>query len=119
MKEDFEHVIHRQTGARGVDLVLDSIGGASWKKAFRLLAPMGRLGVLGFSDVSRGCTMYSKLRAITGLLKAPSWRPLQLLEQPVRFRRRDARHVAKRLPARKRDEASDERLTTARQRNRI
>ena len=41
---------------------------------------MGRLCILGFSDVCRGRTMYSKIRAVAGLVTAPCWRPLQLLE---------------------------------------
>ncbi|MCH7975509.1 MAG: zinc-binding dehydrogenase [Bacteroidetes bacterium] len=37
------------TGGRGVDLILDPIGGGHWKKSFDALAPTGRLAVYGFS----------------------------------------------------------------------
>ncbi|MEM1041895.1 MAG: medium chain dehydrogenase/reductase family protein [Bacteroidota bacterium] len=42
------------TGGRGVDLVLDPIGGAHWRKSFEVLAPTGRLVVFGFSAATGG-----------------------------------------------------------------
>jgi NADPH:quinone reductase-like Zn-dependent oxidoreductase len=79
--EDFERVVRRQTGGRGVHLILDPVGGASWRKSYRLLAPTGRLCVLGFSDVSRGRSVYSLPRLLLGLATAPCWRPLRLMEE--------------------------------------
>ena len=42
--EDFEARARQITGGRGVELILDAIGGDSLKKGYRLLAPTGRLG---------------------------------------------------------------------------
>jgi NADPH:quinone reductase-like Zn-dependent oxidoreductase len=36
---------------RGVDLILDPVGGAQWKKSYRVLGPAGRLGAYGVSSV--------------------------------------------------------------------
>jgi NADPH:quinone reductase-like Zn-dependent oxidoreductase len=44
--EDFEARAREITGGRGVELVLDAVGGESWKKGYRILAPTGRLGML-------------------------------------------------------------------------
>jgi NADPH:quinone reductase-like Zn-dependent oxidoreductase len=47
--EDFEARTREITNGRGVELILDVVGGESWKKGYRILAPTGRLGVFGFS----------------------------------------------------------------------
>jgi NADPH:quinone reductase-like Zn-dependent oxidoreductase len=41
--EDFETRTREITNGRGVELILDAVGGESWKKGYRLLAPTGRL----------------------------------------------------------------------------
>jgi NADPH:quinone reductase-like Zn-dependent oxidoreductase len=43
--EDFEALARQIARGRGVDLILDAIGGDSLKKGYRLLAPTGRLGM--------------------------------------------------------------------------
>jgi synaptic vesicle membrane protein VAT-1 len=47
--EDFERRSREITDGRGVDLILDPVGGDSWRKGYRLLAPAGRLGAYGLS----------------------------------------------------------------------
>jgi len=51
--EDFEKRARQITGGRGVELILDAVGGDSLKKGYRLLAPTGRLGVFGASSMAR------------------------------------------------------------------
>jgi NADPH:quinone reductase-like Zn-dependent oxidoreductase len=63
--EDFESRVHQITRGRGVELAIDAVGGSSFKKSFRSLAPTGRLGIFGMSAVVTG-----KKRSIPGLLKA-------------------------------------------------
>jgi NADPH:quinone reductase-like Zn-dependent oxidoreductase len=77
--EDFEQVVRRDTGGQGVHLILDPSGGANWRKNYRLLAPSGRLCVLGFADVTRSRRVFSLFRLLTGLVTAPRWHPLQLM----------------------------------------
>src|SRR4029077_245671 len=62
---DYEEEVLRLTGGRGVDLILDPIGGDSWKKGLRLLAPTGRLVCFGMSSVATG-----KERSLISGLKA-------------------------------------------------
>ena len=52
--EDFEKRIAELTGGRGVELVLDAVGGDSFKKSFRALSATGRLGMFGFSAAVTG-----------------------------------------------------------------
>jgi NADPH:quinone reductase-like Zn-dependent oxidoreductase len=62
--EDFEARVRQITRGRGVELAIDAVGGSSFKKSFRALAPSGRLGLFGMSAVVTG-----KKRSIPGLLK--------------------------------------------------
>jgi NADPH:quinone reductase-like Zn-dependent oxidoreductase len=62
--EDFEARVLQITRGRGVELAIDAVGGSSFKKSFRVLAPSGRLGIFGMSAVVTG-----KKRSIPGLLK--------------------------------------------------
>ena len=47
--EDFEARTREITNGRGVELILDAIGGDLFRKGYRLLAPTGRLGMFGIS----------------------------------------------------------------------
>lgn len=55
-REDFEKRVSEITGGRGVELVLDAVGGESFKKSYRSLAPTGRLGMFGASSMAQGQT---------------------------------------------------------------
>jgi NADPH:quinone reductase-like Zn-dependent oxidoreductase len=46
---DFEEEIRRMTGGRGVDVVVEVVGGEVFRKSVRLLAPFGRVLVVGFA----------------------------------------------------------------------
>ncbi len=50
--EDFEVRAREITDGRGVELILDAVGGDSLKKGYRLLAPTGRLGMFGISSAA-------------------------------------------------------------------
>ena len=52
--EDFETRTREITRGRGVELILDAVGGESWKKGYRVLAPTGRLGMFGISAAVTG-----------------------------------------------------------------
>ncbi len=52
--EDFERRVDEITHGAGVELVLDAIGGTSFKKSFRCLAATGRLGMFGISSAATG-----------------------------------------------------------------
>jgi NADPH:quinone reductase-like Zn-dependent oxidoreductase len=52
--EDFEARAREITKGRGVELILDAVGGDSFKKGYRLLSPTGRLGMFGVSSAATG-----------------------------------------------------------------
>jgi NADPH:quinone reductase-like Zn-dependent oxidoreductase len=64
-REDFETRVREITGGRGVELVIDAVGGDSFKKSWRSLAPTGRLGMFGLSAAATG-----KQRSWLGFAKA-------------------------------------------------
>jgi len=51
-REDFEAVIREATGGRGVDVVLESVGGEVFRKSVSLLAPFGRVVCAGFASLA-------------------------------------------------------------------
>ena len=63
--EDFEARTREITNGRGVELILDAVGGESWKKGYRVLAPTGRLGMFGLSAAATG-----KNRNVLSMLSA-------------------------------------------------
>ena len=50
--QDWLPVLKQLTGGRGVELVIDPIGGSHWKKSYRALRHTGRLGMFGVSVAS-------------------------------------------------------------------
>jgi len=80
--EDFEEVILKKTNGYGIDVVLDSVGGKVFKKGWKILAPMGRYVLYGFSAVT-GKQTYSKMKAVREMLSAPILFPHTLLSRNV------------------------------------
>jgi NADPH:quinone reductase-like Zn-dependent oxidoreductase len=80
--EDFEARVREITGGRGVELILDAVGGNSFKKSFRALSASGRLGMFGLSAAATG-----KQRSWLGFAKAAlsmpwlQFTPLALMNQ--------------------------------------
>jgi NADPH:quinone reductase-like Zn-dependent oxidoreductase len=67
--EDFESRARELLQGRGVELILDAVGGDSFKKGYRLLAPTGRLGMFGISSAATGKerSLASMLRTIASM----------------------------------------------------
>jgi len=76
--EDFEEVVRRKTGGRGVHVVLDPVGGAHFAKSYRCLAIGGKLIVYGFSA---GATGRSRrvLSLLWHWLRTPSFSPFDMM----------------------------------------
>ena len=79
-QQDFEVEIKKLTQKRGVDVVLDAVGGNSFKKSYRCLAPMGRLIMFGISSFSTG-RKRDLFSAVKGLLSMPSFKPIPMLNK--------------------------------------
>jgi NADPH:quinone reductase-like Zn-dependent oxidoreductase len=77
-REDFEREVMVHTGGRGVDLVLDAVGGNSFRKSYRCLAPLGRLCCFGASSLSSG-ERRDLLRILKGVLSMPFFHPIPLM----------------------------------------
>jgi synaptic vesicle membrane protein VAT-1 len=77
---DFEAEVTRLTGGRGVQVVLDPMGGRNWRKNYRLLAPLGRLMVFGLANATRPGSR-SLLLALSQIVQSPRWSPLTLMNE--------------------------------------
>jgi len=77
---DLPMVIHGLTGGRGLDMVLDPLGGRSFAQSYRMLAPLGRLLLFGASRMSPG--LHRNLFAVFWhLLRMPRFHPLRLMNE--------------------------------------
>lgn len=78
--QDFEVEVKRYTEGRGVDIVIDAVGGKSYKQSYRSLAPLGRMFCFGASSFSQG-ERRSYLRILRGLASMPFFHPLPLMDK--------------------------------------
>jgi NADPH:quinone reductase-like Zn-dependent oxidoreductase len=60
---DYADEVMRLSQQKGVDLILDALGGNDWKKGYDLLAPMGKLVVFGSANMASG-NEYDQARVI-------------------------------------------------------
>jgi NADPH:quinone reductase-like Zn-dependent oxidoreductase len=82
---DFEVEVNRLTGGEGVDLVIDALGPASFRKDYRLLRPGGRLVMYGLSEATKdgGRDLPATLRSLARMPLAtiPWWKSLSLMNE--------------------------------------
>jgi NADPH:quinone reductase-like Zn-dependent oxidoreductase len=79
-KQDFEAEVHKVTGGRGVDVALDAVGGPSFRKSYRSLAPLGRLFMFGAAAAAPGQRrqIWSALRTLAAM---PRFRAVPLMNE--------------------------------------
>ncbi|MGM0589060.1 MAG: zinc-binding dehydrogenase [Bacteroidota bacterium] len=80
-KSDWLPRVMEITKNRGVDLILDPLGGKHWKKSREALRSTGRLGMFGISSASERAGMFSKLKLLKTVISMPFYHPLSLLDQ--------------------------------------
>ncbi len=68
------------TKGRGVELIIDPLGGESWKKSYKALRSTGRMGVFGMS-VASASGIRGKLRALKAVAQMPRFNPLGLMNR--------------------------------------
>jgi NADPH:quinone reductase-like Zn-dependent oxidoreductase len=78
--EDWSAVLKQLTNGRGVDLVIDPIGGSHWKKSYEALRHTGRLGMFGVSTASAN-GLKGKLKLLKAAVQMPKFHPLGLLNK--------------------------------------
>ncbi|KAJ3188030.1 hypothetical protein HK101_009276 [Irineochytrium annulatum] len=82
-KEDFVKEVKRITNDKGVDLIIDPVGGDAWQRNYSILRQGGRLGIFGASSIQHAGNMFLpfKLVALASFaFKMPKWGPLQLMD---------------------------------------
>ena len=79
-KQDWLPVLQQLTNGRGVDLVIDPIGGAHWKKSYAALRHTGRLGMFGISTVSAN-GLAGKLNMLKAAIQTPRFHPFRLINK--------------------------------------
>jgi len=77
--QDYAAEVRRLTGGRGVDMVLDALGGDDWKKGYALLRPAGLLVTYGFANMAPG-PRRSLVHVAREFLSIPRFSPLKLME---------------------------------------
>lgn len=77
---DYAEEVQRLTDGRGVDVVLDALGGTDWKKGYSLLRPGGLLIPFGWANMAK----FGK-RRMTHVLgqvsRMPWWTPVKLMQE--------------------------------------
>ena len=77
---DWLPVLKELTDGRGVELVIDPIGGSHWKKSYAALRHTGRLGMFGFSIASAN-GLKGKLKMIKAAAQMPRFHPIGLINK--------------------------------------
>ncbi|MBI1730661.1 zinc-binding dehydrogenase [Candidatus Acetothermia bacterium] len=77
-QHDWLKILDQLTEDRGVELVLDPIGGSNWMKSYRALRSTGRLGFFGVSSLS-GQGERSIWQLIKFLVQIPKFSPIRLM----------------------------------------
>lgn len=78
--QDWLPELKKLTNGRGVELVIDPIGGDHWKKSFAALRHTGRLGMFGVSVASAN-GLAGKLKMVKAALQMPRFNPIALINK--------------------------------------
>ncbi|HKQ70320.1 MAG TPA: medium chain dehydrogenase/reductase family protein [Polyangiaceae bacterium] len=77
---DYATEVRRVTNGKGLDVVLDPLGGNDWKKGYDLLGAAGMLVAYGFANMSGGVKR-NLFRIARNFASIPRFSPLGLMEQ--------------------------------------
>ena len=78
--QDWPREIRRLTNDRGVELVIDPLGGNQWKKSYNALRHTGRLGMFGISAATESGWM-GPLRLAKVAMAMPLFHPIALMNR--------------------------------------
>jgi NADPH:quinone reductase-like Zn-dependent oxidoreductase len=76
--QDWTVELKRLTDGRGVELIIDPMGGSHWKKSYKALRNTGRLGMFGISAVTES-SLFGPLRLLPVALGMPFFHPIPLM----------------------------------------
>ncbi len=77
---DWTREVAKLTQGRGVELILDPLGGAEWKKSYRALRHTGRLGMFGASTMTES-SLPGPLKLLRVGLGMPWFNPVALMNR--------------------------------------
>jgi synaptic vesicle membrane protein VAT-1 len=77
--EDFEERVLEITKGAGVDIALDAVGGESFGKSYRCLAPLGRVYCFGASAFAPGA-LRSIIPIVQQFFSLPKFKPLKMMD---------------------------------------
>ncbi len=75
---DWEKELNKLTDGKGVELVIDPLGGSHWKKSYRALRATGRLGMFGISTASES-NLFGFLKLASTAAGMPFFHPVNLM----------------------------------------
>lgn len=75
---DYVDEVNKLTNGRGVDVVLDALGGPDWKKGYSLLAPGGLLVAFGLANANVGGKR-SLVHALGQILGSPLYTVMKMM----------------------------------------
>lgn len=78
--QDVNREVMKITRGRGVDVILDPLGGKSFTSSYRMLAPLGRLVVFGMSEAAPGVRR-NLLKALHAWWQLPRFKPLSMINR--------------------------------------
>src|SRR5882672_7110736 len=78
--QDWLPVLMDLTKDRGVELVIDPLGGSNWKQSYRALRATGRMGFFGMSTASAS-GIRGKLKALKAVMQTPRFNPLGMMSR--------------------------------------
>ncbi len=93
---DYVAETRKIVGDRGVDLVLDPVGGKSWQEGFDLLGSCGRMVCFGFSAAASGKTR-SLITAAINFFRIPKFSPMKLMDSNKTVSGTNMAHLFSRL----------------------
>jgi NADPH:quinone reductase-like Zn-dependent oxidoreductase len=76
---DYGSAVRSVVADRGLDLILDPVGGRSWTEGYELLGACGRLVAFGLSAAASGKSR-SLLHAGMQVMQIKKWSPMKLME---------------------------------------
>jgi NADPH:quinone reductase-like Zn-dependent oxidoreductase len=76
--QDWSTELARLTQGRGVELIIDPLGGGNWKKSYKALRHTGRLGMFGISTATES-KLFGPLRLLGPVLNMPLFNPVSLM----------------------------------------
>lgn len=78
--QDWEEEVSRLTDGRGVELIIDPMGGSHLRKSYRALRATGRLGMFGISSTTES-GLFGQLKLLKTALAMPFYHPVGLMNE--------------------------------------